>query len=116
MVPDRRPVPRRSREGTLPLGRHCGIVEQLQPVPDLAIAFGKWDAASLRRAGWVGFLECRDELSQAARSLDRVDLLHGRGLAVDPPVDIPVPRIRGRRVALRDRHRDLERKERRQLR
>ena len=66
VVPDRRALPRRRRERTLPLCRHGGVaVEPRQPVTDILVSLGQRDAAA---GGAPVGSTCCNAATNAARS------------------------------------------------
>jgi len=116
-MPHRRAVPGRCRQRALSLARGCGIAVVLrEPRLHLGASLGQRVPAPVRGTGRVDLLERPDDCGQVECRLERVDLLDGDRLAVDPGVDLPVPRIARARPALRDRDGDLDPDDRSELR
>ncbi len=117
MVPHRWAVPGRRRQRALPLAGRSGIaVELRQPALHLGVALGERIATPPRGARRIDLLERPDDRGEIDRGLDGVDLLDLDGVAVDPRVDLPEPRVARARCPLRDRDGDLDRDERGELR
>src|SRR4029453_18388430 len=94
VVPDGRAVPRRRCERTVPLRRHVVVAaEPRQPVAEIIVAVGQWDAAAARRTDRIDLLQCSDQSREVARRENSVYLLDRHGLTLDPGMHGPKPRV-----------------------
>src|SRR4029077_6554339 len=96
--------------------RPARAVESPPPVPHLLVAHRERDAAPRRRAGRIHSLQGQDERREVPGGLNGVDLVDRDDLALDPGMDLPEPGIVRARPSLCQRHRNLDRQPRRQLR